>query len=660
MIANPEQRLRSRVQSQPGDHAGWHELGLLYLGKGDPALAAQCIEAAVDLSGKTALYQRNLCEIYRRMGRLDQARKAGEQAAQLAPDSVDAHYNLGLVHSDAGNHALAIASYRRALELDPRHNRSWNNLGTTLEQSGDQAGALHAYQQAVLCDPGHIEARNNVGAILSAEGALDEAREAFNAAIALRPDFVEAHYNLSSLKKYTPDDPHLAMLRRCHERRHRLTEDARIRCNFALGKALDDIGDFDAAFAAYDEGNSLQHALCLFDEARADAMLAEIMQVFDERFFAERKDWRGTADPQRTPIFIVGMPRSGTTLLEQILSSHTSVHGAGELSELHDCIVSATKAGPDHPFAAGVTHLSEADLKRLGDDYLQRVWQLSPDSRFITDKMPANFFYLGLIHLALPNARIIHAMRDPMDSCFSCYSRLFNETMEFTYDQGALGRYYARYMTLMRHWHAVLPKGTILDLPYEDMVADVEGQARRVLEFVGLPWEPKCLEFYDNQRQVKTASVAQVRRPIYQSSIARWKHFARHLRPLYELVKDFRPDDGADELFDAPPPVAPVSTTDAKAVRLHRQGLAAWQAGRVPDALQAMKEAAECGAELAVLHSDFAEMNRQVGHLDAAIEQGEIAVRIDPRMAAAYSNLGIALFDAGRLDEAEVRQHTAL
>ncbi len=186
-----------------------------------------------------------------------------------------------------------------------------------------------------------------------------------------------------------------------------------------------------------------------------------------------------------------------------------------------------------------VPGLAFDEFARLGEAYAERVWQLAPDAQRITDKMPANFFYIGMIRLMLPNAKIIHAMRDPMDSCFSCYARLFNDTMDFAYDLGTLGRYYARYIRLMRHWHAVLP-GTILDLRYEDLVADTEGQARRILDHAELPWDERCLAFHENKRRVHTASVAQVRKPIYKTSVARWERFSAHLAPLLELVKDYR------------------------------------------------------------------------------------------------------------------------
>ncbi|TDR71086.1 sulfotransferase [Paludibacterium purpuratum] len=638
-LAQAEAIYRRLLQQSPNHHSAWHALGLLAFQAANLPLAVRCLEAAIAIDGKVAIYLRNIGELYRRQGQFDRAIRAGRRAVRLAPGDLDAHYNLGLAYTDAGDYPHAIVSYRKALKIDQRHNLSWNNLGSTLEKKGDKTAALAAYEQAIAIDPGHAEAQNNAGALCFEAGRLEEARAHFIAAIAARPDFVEAHYNLSSLKSYTPDDPHLALLEQLYARRNQLSEHARIRYGFALGKALDDIGEYDRAFAAYEEGNRIQHAGLPMDESRADRLMRAIMTVFDADFFAERRHWQGAVDASRTPIFIVGMPRSGTSLLEQILSSHASVHGAGELTELSESVGAATGAGGDRSFTEGVRLLSEAEMKRIGDDYLRRVWALSPESAYITDKMPANFFYLGLIHLALPQAKIIHAMRDPMDSCFSCYSRLFNETMEFAYDQGTLGRYYLRYITLMKHWHRVLPPGTILDLPYEDMVADTEGQARRVLAFIGLPWDENCLKFHENKRLVKTASVAQVRKPIYQSSVARWKHFARHLQPLLDIVRDHRPADGAEISACEVPP--------ATAEEVHATGIALYRQNRFAEALACYDRALAIKPDFAAALNSRGFLLQDLDRMDEALTDFSRAVTLAPEMAMARLNLGMAQLKLG-------------
>jgi tetratricopeptide (TPR) repeat protein len=677
---------RQILALDPEMAAAWHALGLLVFNSGNLEEASQCLARATLQAPLNAIYHRNLGEMLRRIGHLDRAIACGEAACKLSPADLDAHYNLGLAYGDAKHFRKAISCYRKALKINPKHGLSWNNLGAALEQQGDKVEALKAYEKAVAINPSHAEAQNNQGAIYSEQGQLDQARDSFNNAIVARADFVEAHYNLCSLKTYQPDDPHLTMLESVYRQRGRLNDHARIRYGFALGKALDDIQQYDRAFSAYEEANRIQHAILPYEESRDEHMVKAIIRIFNRDFFEARQDWKGNP---KSPIFIMGMPRSGTTLLEQILCSHASVYGAGELVDLNAVIGEIMGVAPDRPFTEGVSALKKADIRRIGDGYAKRVWKLSPKSEFITDKMPANFFYLGLIHLALPNARIIHAMRDPMDSCFSCYSRLFNDTMEFAYDLGTLGRYYRRYMALMKHWHDVLPEGRILDLRYEDMVEDTEGQARRVLDFVGLPWDPSCLEFHKNERLVKTASVAQVRKPIYKTSLARWKHFARHLQPLLDLVREFRdPNDEPDlsHLPDLPAPISAVppsaidvglaqvieqaqflqgqnrhqevlavlgpymngqSEGDQAAILWHLQGISLYRSDRFEEARQSYQKALDIRPDFASALNSFGFLLQDVGEMPAAIAAFDKAIALVPEMAMARLNLGMAQLKVG-------------
>lgn len=680
--SNEAAQIYQQILNQNPRLAGaWHALAVLVFGRGNLPQAFEMFANAVRLEPANPLYCRNLGEISRRLGKLEQARLSGEAACKLAPKDVDAHYNLGLAYTDSGDFAKAVQVYKKAVKINPKHGLSWNNLGSALEQQGDKRGALKAYEKAVALNANHAEAQNNAGAIYSEQGKLDEARASFQAAITARPAFVESHYNLSSLKTYTVDDPHLSMLEGVYAKREQLTPHARIRYGFALGKALDDIGQYDRAFAAYDEANRIQHALLPADEARADALLDAILTTFTLDFFKRRERWGGAKPRSKTPIFIVGMPRSGTTLLEQILCSHQSVYGAGELTDLNEVICEATGTNAQTSFVPGVINLTKEQIKKIGDKYIQRVWKLSPESKCITDKMPANFFYLGLVHLALPNAKIIHAMRDPMDSCFSCFSRLFNDTMEFAYDQTTLGNYYRRYMTLMRHWHKVLPEGTILDLPYEDLVADTEVQARRVLKFVGLPWDDKCLEFYKNERLVKTASVAQVRKPIYKTSVARWKYFARHLQPLLVLVREFR--DSSDEpdvskLLPLPPLVSVIPTDlvnqclalqgkgdhgavisllapylpklgldQVAAALYHLNGISLYRLDRFEEARASYLRSLEIQPNHPACYNSLGFLLQDMGLMKEALAAFEKAVTQAPDMAMARLNLGMAQLKLG-------------
>lgn len=659
-----ESLYKQLMQEHPDFAPAYHALGLMAFHFGQNQLALQLIGQATILAPKEMMYHRNLGEISRRAGIHDQAILSGQNACSLSPKDLDAHYNLGLAYTDSGDYQNAIRIYRKALKLNPKHGLSWNNLGSALEQLGDKNGAFDAYAKAVQLDVGHAEAQNNLGAIYSERGKIDQARASFEAAIGGRPNFVEAHYNLSTIKTYSPDDAHLTMLESLLEQQESLTTQARIRYNFALGKALDDIGQYDRAFSAYELGNHLQHSILPTDEIKADALLADIERVFSEEFFRKRSAWQGVSD---SPIFIVGMPRSGTSLLEQILSSHPQVYGAGELSDLTEVVSEVTQASYNQAFPQRVTTLTQSDIERIGTEYCQRIWGLSPQSAYIVDKMPANFFYLGLIYLAMPNAKIIHAMRDPMDSCFSCYSRLFNDTMEFAYDQRTLGRYYARYMQLMQHWRKVLPRDFILDLPYEDLVADVEGQAKRILEFVGLPWDPSCLEFYKNDRLVKTASVMQVRKPIYKSSVARWRHFARYLRPLYDLVKEFRDSPEPDTLFDE---VERLPILDASSVGTgHEVKLLKIAVERTIElqgkgdhfgVLRFLDERSSLVSRSPVLlHLRGISLYR-LDRFDDSLRDYQDALALQPVFPAALNSLGFLLQDIGRVEEAKASFEKAI
>ncbi len=308
--------------------------------------------------------------------------------------------------------------------------------------------------------------------------------------------------------------------------------------DFGLGKALEDTGDYRRAFEHFRRGNALKRREIHYDEASSRREFQSIAAMFDNAAF-ER--FRGVAPPSPTPIFVVGMPRSGSTLVEQILASHPQVHAAGELQNLSRLVRAASSAaGSQAADVAGSTSQplgqSQAHAERLqgiGRAYLASLPALAQGKTpHCRQKPPGNFFNVGLIHLILPNARIIHTMRSPIDTCVSCFTRLFSDGQEFSYDLAELGRHYRRYDELMAHWRAVLPSDAMLDVAYEDVVDDLETQARRLVEFCGLPWDAGCLVFHQTNRPIFTASNVQVRRPLYRTSLARWRRYEADLEPL--------------------------------------------------------------------------------------------------------------------------------
>jgi tetratricopeptide (TPR) repeat protein len=522
---------------RPGFNEAHANLGFTLMSAGRYAQAEPHLREALRAFPDSAPINHAMGVVLYGLSRMTEAADSFRRLVALAPNDAEAHANLGNALRELGDHAKAEANYRRSIALNPEFSRAYFDLGGLLYTQERFAEAEQSYRKALALQPDHVESCNNLGRSIRRQGRLEEAREYFEKAMAIDPDVVESYFNLASLRRFEPGSAESERLEKLVAKLPSLSEESRIRYWFALGKMREDLERYDDAFEAYAQANRLKHAQISPNETLRIALADNVRAVFNERFFADRPVPVSTG---RCPVFIVGMPRSGTSLIEQILSSHPDVYGAGELPDLENLIVaSAAEAGfsaESYPeFAAG---LSAEALLRMGEAYEEKVWKLAPLATHITDKMMSNFTYVGMIRYMFPDAKIIHAMRDPMDSCFSCYATLFaKNNLDFTYDLGSLGRYYVRYMALMQHWQQVLPAGSILELRYENMVKDTEGEARRLLSYLGLPWDSRCLNFHENTRVVRTASAAQVRRPIYKSSLARWKHFEKHLEPLLEIVR---------------------------------------------------------------------------------------------------------------------------
>jgi len=479
----------------------------------------------------------NLGDVLWCLGRYADAENALRHAVVLRPSFADAFARLGNVLREQGKLTEAEAACRQALVLDGDHAGAYSSLGSVLTDRGDLGAAEAAYRRAIALKPNFAEAYNNLGAILKQQGRMAETREIVEQAINLVPKSALHYLNLSEIRHFTADDPYLAEMEELYRSFESLPVKQQIELNFALAKAYDDVGRYDVSFERLTAGNALRRGQIVYDEATTLTLFERIRAVFTPALLQNfQENFQAAGEPSALPVFVVGMPRSGTTLIEQIMASHRQVFGAGELPTLYDTVAGFRAEGGGLRYPDTLAQLSPRDVQALGARYVAAIAPLAPQAARIVNKMPSNFLFAGLIHLALPNARIIHAVRDPLDTCLSCFSKLFVAGQPQTYELAELGRYYRHYQDLMAHWRAVLPPGRILDVRYEDVVADLEGEARRIIAHCELDWDARCLDFHRTARPVRTASAAQVRQPIYGNAIGRGRPYEPFLRPLVDAL----------------------------------------------------------------------------------------------------------------------------
>jgi Flp pilus assembly protein TadD len=472
-------------------------------------------------------------------GRFAEAVARYEKILSLKPDLPEAHNDLGLALAELGRFDAAIVAYQRAIELKPKNPAALCNWGAALSHLDRFDEAEVKFRRAIAINPEFAGAHHNLSVILKESGRLAKARQAAERAIRLAPRKGSYYEHLAIVRSFVAGDRYIRALESLAEDGASLSPVDRIHVHFALAKAYEDIGRPENAFRQLLAGNGLKRQQIAYDEATTLARMDLTRELFTPDFMKSRQ---GSGEQSRVPVFIVGMPRSGTTLIEQILASHPKFFGAGELGLFEQATdVISDALHPSRSFPEMILATSGKHFRALGAHYLDKLVQRAPRAARITDKMPGNFLYAGLIHLALPNAAIIHAVRDPIDTCASCFSINFSRGQTHTYDLAELGRYYRHYQALMAHWHRVLPPGRIIDVHYEDLVADLEGVARRTIAHCGLTWDARCLDFHRTERSVRTASAAQVRQPIYKGSVGRWRKYEKFLGPL---LAELEPSNG--------------------------------------------------------------------------------------------------------------------
>jgi tetratricopeptide (TPR) repeat protein len=589
LLAEGEEAGRRAVALAPHLAAAWNNLGIVLQEMLKLDESQLCIERALVLEPNNAETLNNLANTFKRLGLAAEAEKRWNAALALKPHYAEAYSNLSNLLNDQGEYNRAETLARRAIELNPRLADAYINLAAahtvrhrhtdalhvldaslafapaharalaaralTLKELDRLDEALDAAKRAALAAPEGPEAHNAIGQVLQAMGAFEPALAAYDRAAALPgPAQMDAIANRGALfmefgrkveaarameeaarafthapgilfsqtelKRFEPGDPLIGQMQSLLSREGISLSD-RATLHFGLGKAFLDIVDSEKAFRHYDEGNRLKRSTYAYDADANESRMASMVEIFSPALLAAKANMGMRSN---LPVFVVGMPRSGTTLVEQILASHPMVHGAGELKRLQT-LVDGIEGFPKAALPA-------AQLRALGEAYLAFVEPMASGRRHVVDKMPSNFLLTGMIRLILPDAHIIHCRRNAVDTCLSCYTKLFAGEQAFAYDQTELGRFHCAYQALMAHWRAILPASHFLEVDYEAVVDDVEREARRMLNYLGLPWDETVLRFHETERPVRTASVNQVREPIYRTSAGRWRKHAAHLRPL--------------------------------------------------------------------------------------------------------------------------------
>jgi tetratricopeptide (TPR) repeat protein len=492
--------------------------------QGAHAEAAALYEEAVELDPTHAEAICNLGSALSYLGRYDEAERCFREAMAIKPNFSEPCANLGVLLRQKSYLADSEAFLRRALKLNPKNLDARVNLGLTLMFLGRMRDAGACFAKVLKSAPRHVFALFGMGRLATLEGRFEEAETTFRRIIDIDPEMTNAWAALPLTRKMTDADGEwLRGMEEIAARAIHPMEEANLR--FSMGKYCDDVNDFAQAFRNFQRGNELlKTAAEDYDRKERSHFIDELIRVYSRESIS---NIGAAGSLSAKPVFVVGMPRSGTSLAEQIIASHPAAHGAGEL----DFWVAQIAEG------VGQRILAEPSRLKVADEYLRMLDGFSGAASRIVDKAPANSDFLGLIYSVFPSARVIYMQRDPIDTCLSCYFQQFLMGMNFTLDLSDLVHYYREHQRIMAHWRAVLPPGFILDVPYEELVADQETWSRRMLDFIGLEWDERVLEFHTNKRQVTTASAWQVRQKVYKSSVARWHNYEKYIGPLKALGK---------------------------------------------------------------------------------------------------------------------------
>jgi tetratricopeptide (TPR) repeat protein len=532
-VREAEGLYRQVLAAHPAHTAAAHFLGLLLHQTGRGAEGAPLVEQSVRAEPRNVDFLNNFGTVLRDLGHWQAAAEQFGKAVALKPDHPAARDNLGSLQKQMGLFDAAEATFRGTIGRNPFNIRARIGLAETLQEMARLDEAIATLKEAIAIRPKDAELLAGLGVALMEKGDIAGAAAMARAALAANPGMAKAWMLLAQAKRQTEPDAELAAMQAEHLRAP-ADSVARMQISFGLGKANDDLRIYDRAFDYFAEANAIRRKGIAYDAARTRAEFESMKATFDEDFFRTHRP--GDIDDD-TPIFVVGMPRSGTTLVEQIIASHPQVYGAGELNILKMAIGKGFPPDMKGGFPAGIRDLPDKVFADAGRAYLDLLNKSFHGYRHVTDKMPGNFLLIGFLHMMLPKAKIVHCARNAAATCLSIFKTHFRgDGHLYSYDLAELADFHNLYTDIMAHWHKVLP-GVVHDVRYEDFVADQEGATRALVDWLGLPWSDKVLAFHETDRPVRTASAAQVRQPMYTGSVDLWKRYGDKLKPLIERLK---------------------------------------------------------------------------------------------------------------------------
>lgn len=496
----------------------------------EPRAAIASYEKALQQHRDFAECWSNLAAALNEADEQEPALKAVGRALELSPQLAQAYNNRGDIYLAQARYEDAVAEYRRAIELDPKYTAALINMARTQRDMDLPDEAMETLNLALQLEPNNPEALLVQGVLNEQMGDRESAAKSFKASIESSPKMTVAHYYLSQIKNRVSTEDEIRQMRELWEDKE-LTSHARMYLAFGLFRALDRHKQYDEAFEYLAKGNRIKAESTPYDDEDTEQYIESILNCAQSSL-DKLGDSPGNPDPR--PVFVLGMPRSGTSLTEQILASHSRVAGAGELSYAYD-MAHRIREIVKEKFPDNMRLLDANHFRELGDYYLSRHAEHNLAARYFVDKTPMNFQYIGLLALALPSARFIHCHRDPVANCYSIHRMPFDEKQTYAHDLAALGKYYSRYWKMMQAWKEMFPQ-RIIDVRYEDTVEDIDAQARRILDYLNLPFEEQVLDFHKTKRLVKTPSASQVRQPIYKDSVQAWKKYEKQLGPLIDNI----------------------------------------------------------------------------------------------------------------------------